>query len=59
LNGESGGLHEPLIRVGVKAEFVFLTFGGHASLWTAIAAGMGVSLLVIFNALRLLKADSW
>ena len=41
--------------LAVKAVFVVLTFLGHASLWTAIAADMGVSLLVIFNALRLLR----
>jgi Zn2+/Cd2+-exporting ATPase len=39
----------------VKAVFVALTMLGRASLWAAIAADMGVSLLVIFNALRLLK----
>jgi Cd2+/Zn2+-exporting ATPase len=38
----------------VKAVFVVLTFAGHASLWAAIAADMGASLLVIFNGLRLL-----
>jgi len=37
--------------------FVLLTFGGFASLWAAIAADMGVSLLVIANALRLLRAS--
>jgi Cd2+/Zn2+-exporting ATPase len=41
--------------LAVKAVFVALTFWGHASLWAAIAADMGVSLLVIFNALRLLR----
>jgi len=30
----------------------------HASLWAAIAADMGASLLVIFNGLRLLQAQS-
>lgn len=40
--------------LAVKAVFVTLTLLGHASLWAAIAADMGVSLLVIFNALRLL-----
>jgi Cd2+/Zn2+-exporting ATPase len=39
----------------VKALFVGLTLTGHASLWAAIAADMGVSLLVIANALRLLR----
>lgn len=39
----------------VKAVFVILTFAGRATLWSAIAADMGASLLVIFNALRLLR----
>jgi cation transport ATPase len=30
---------------------------GKASLWMAISADMGASLLVIFNALRLLRTD--
>ena len=42
------------LSLAVKAVFVALTLSGHASLWTAIAADMGVSLLVIFNALQLL-----
>jgi Cd2+/Zn2+-exporting ATPase len=46
------------VSLGVKAVFVILTFAGHASLWTAIAADMGVSLVVIANALRLLKGGS-
>ncbi len=41
--------------LAVKALFVILTFAGHASLWAAIAADMGASLAVIFNALRLLS----
>ncbi len=40
----------------VKVVFVVLTFTGRATLWSAIAADMGASLLVIFNALRLLRA---
>ena len=44
-----------VLSLAVKAVFVVLTISGHASLWAAIAADMGVSLLVIFNALRLLK----
>ena len=43
------------LSLGVKAVFVVLTFLGHASLWAAIAADMGVSLIVISNALRLLR----
>ena len=43
------------ISIGVKAVFVALTLAGAASLWAAIAADMGVSLVVIFNAMRLLR----
>jgi Cd2+/Zn2+-exporting ATPase len=39
----------------VKAAFVGLTLSGMASLWAAIAADTGVSLLVVLNALRLLR----
>jgi len=42
--------------LGVKAVFVVLTLFGAASLWMAIAADMGASLLVIFNGLRLLHS---
>jgi Zn2+/Cd2+-exporting ATPase len=41
--------------LGVKALFLALTLFGFASLWAAIAADMGASLLVIANALRLLR----
>ena len=44
------------LSLAVKAVFVALTLLRHASLWAAITADMGVSLLVIFNALRLLKS---
>jgi Cd2+/Zn2+-exporting ATPase len=43
------------LSLSVKALFVVLTFAGHASLWAAIAADMGASLLVIANGLRLLR----
>jgi Cd2+/Zn2+-exporting ATPase len=39
----------------VKVAFVVLTFVGYSTLWGAIAADTGASLLVIFNGLRLLK----
>jgi len=42
----------------VKAVFVVLTFVGVASLWAAIAADMGASLLVIGNALRLISSPA-
>jgi Zn2+/Cd2+-exporting ATPase len=41
--------------LAVKAVFVLLTFIGLASLWGAIAADMGASLLVVANGLRLLR----
>lgn len=41
--------------LGVKAVFVVLTFSGYASLWGAIAADMGASLVVVANSLRLLR----
>jgi Zn2+/Cd2+-exporting ATPase len=40
--------------LGIKALFVALTFAGYATLWGAIAADVGTSLLVVMNALRLL-----
>lgn len=48
-----------VFSLAIKAVFVVLTFAGHASLWAAIAADMGASLLVIGNGLRLLghRAD--
>jgi Zn2+/Cd2+-exporting ATPase len=45
------------MSLAVKALFVVLTLIGTASLWAAIAADMGTSLLVTFNALRLLKGN--
>ena len=46
------------LSLSVKALFVVLTVLGHASLWAAIGADMGVSLVVIGNALRLLRSDT-
>ena len=43
------------LSLGVKIVFLALTMFGTASLWSAIAADMGVSLLVVANALRLLR----
>lgn len=41
----------------MKAVFVVLTFVGMASLWAAIAADTGASLLVVLNGLRLLNGS--
>ncbi|MFZ5790662.1 MAG: heavy metal translocating P-type ATPase [Pseudomonadota bacterium] len=46
-----------VFSLGVKAVFFVLTFAGMASLWGAIAADVGASLLVVFNALRLLRGE--
>jgi len=42
--------------LALKAVFIALALGGSATLWMAIAADMGASLLVIANSLRLLRA---
>ncbi|MEQ9145092.1 MAG: cation-translocating P-type ATPase [Parvibaculaceae bacterium] len=44
------------LSLATKALFVGLTAFGMASMWGAIAADVGVSLLVVANALRLLNA---
>lgn len=41
--------------LAIKAVFVILTLAGISSLWGAITADTGASLLVIFNGLRLLR----
>ncbi|NIA20426.1 MAG: cadmium-translocating P-type ATPase [Anaerolineaceae bacterium] len=43
--------------LGLKVVFMVLAMAGIATLWMAIAADTGASLLVIFNGLRLLKRD--
>ena len=45
-----------VFALSVKALFVVLTFVGYSSMWAAIAADTGASLLVVFNGLRLLSA---
>jgi Cd2+/Zn2+-exporting ATPase len=41
--------------LAIKAVFFALAVGGHATLWMAVVADTGASLLVIANALRLLR----
>ena len=43
------------LALGIKAVFIVLTFLGHATMWMAVFADMGASLLVVFNGLRLLR----
>ncbi len=47
------------LSLAVKLLFAVLTALGYASLWAAIAADMGVSLVVIANALRLLRTSGF
>lgn len=44
-----------ILALGIKALFLAMTFAGMATLWMAVFADMGVSLLVVFNGLRLLR----
>lgn len=46
-----------MLAVGVKAVFLVWAIFGAATMWMAIFADMGTSLLVIFNGLRLLRAS--
>ncbi|MBA1188299.1 heavy metal translocating P-type ATPase [Pseudomonas entomophila] len=43
------------LALGIKAVFLAITFAGLSTLWMAVFADMGVSLLVVFNGLRLLR----
>jgi Zn2+/Cd2+-exporting ATPase len=45
------------ISVVLKAAFVVAAVGGVATLWMAVVADTGASIIVIANALRLLRAD--
>ena len=44
------------LALGIKAVFLVLAVFGHASMWMAVFADMGASLLVVANGLRLLRA---
>ncbi len=43
--------------LGIKLVFLILAVGGWATLWMAVFADVGASLLVIFNGLRLLRVE--
>jgi Cd2+/Zn2+-exporting ATPase len=45
------------LSLGLKAVFLALAIVGSATLWMAVLADMGASLLVIANGMRLLRAD--
>ena len=44
-----------ILALAIKAVFLAMTFAGMATMWMAVFADMGVSLLVVFNGLRLLR----
>ncbi|MGF6692762.1 Cd2+/Zn2+-exporting ATPase [Metapseudomonas resinovorans] len=44
------------LALGIKAVFLALTLMGQGTLWMAVFADMGASLLVVFNGMRLLRA---
>lgn len=46
-----------VIALGLKAAFVVAALTGAATLWMAVLADTGASVLVVANALRLLRAD--
>ncbi len=46
------------IALSIKAVFLLLAFMGIATLWMAVFADMGASLIVVFNGLRLLRKNS-
>ena len=51
-------LQNIVLALGVKSVFLVLAIFGSATMWMAIFADMGASLLVIFNGLRLLRSGS-
>lgn len=53
-------LHRVLVQnisaaLGIKAVFLLLAVTGHATMWMAVFADVGASLLVVINSLRLLQ----
>ena len=47
-----------VLALGIKAVFLLLAVFGNATMWMAVFADMGASLLVVFNGLRLLRAGT-
>ncbi len=43
------------LAIGIKAVFFALALAGKATLWMAVFADMGASLIVVFNGMRLLR----
>jgi len=47
-----------VVALGLKAVFLLLAVAGSATMWMAVFADMGASLIVVANGLRLLKAPA-
>jgi len=47
-----------VLALGIKAVFLVLAVFDNATMWMAVFADMGASLLVVFNGLRLLRVDT-
>lgn len=47
-----------VLALGIKAAFFVLAFLGMATLWMAVFADMGASLIVVFNGMRLLRFEA-
>ena len=46
------------LALGIKSVFLVMAVFGSATMWMAVFADMGASLIVVFNGLRLLRARS-
>jgi Cd2+/Zn2+-exporting ATPase len=44
-----------VLALGIKAAFLVVTLLGSATMWMAVFADMGASLLVVANGLRLMR----
>ena len=47
------------LSLGIKAAFLLLVLFGYGSMWLAVLADMGTSLLVTLNGMRLLRRPAW
>lgn len=47
-----------LLALGIKGVFLVLTLFGNATMWMAVFADMGASLIVVANGLRLLRVNT-
>jgi Cd2+/Zn2+-exporting ATPase len=44
------------LALGIKLVFLLLTVAGYGTMWMAVFADVGASLLVVFNGLRMLRS---